>query len=122
MSTGSWSGKKMEIKIKKNNDNIYLLKLSGSMDLLGSNQLKDLVLKMIENKAEHFVIDLSDVTGVNSDGIGALVYVSSTLKKLNCQLIMIVPEGPVLHALASIRLKHFFIIAPDLKEAIALVK
>jgi len=110
----------MEIKLSRNNDDMYLLELSGSLDLYSANQLKDLVMKIISKKAERFIIDLSKVDNVNSSGIGALIFVSSTLKKLQCPLVIIVSEGPVLTALEVTRLKNYFSIAPSLKEALSM--
>ena len=109
----------MKIKVHKNSDSIYLVELFGAMDLYSSNQLKDVVMKMIKNKAEHFVINLSDVSNVNSAGIGALIYISSTLKKLDCPLILVAREGPVLNALEVTRLKGYFSIVPSMKEAMS---
>ena len=110
----------MEIKVLKNNDNIYVVELLGAMDLYSSNQLKDLVMTMLGKKIECFVINLKEVNNVNSAGIGALVFVSSTLKKLNCPLVIVAPEGPALQALEITRLKGYFTIAPSLKDAVAL--
>jgi anti-anti-sigma factor len=107
----------VDIKIKKNNDDVYLVELSGALDLRGSNQLKDLVLQMIKNKVERFIISLADVDTVSSEGIGALIYASSTLRKLKYPLAIIVPSGPVMQALESARLKSYFAIASNLKEA-----
>ena len=112
----------MEIKVSKNTDDIYLVELSGALDLYSSEQLKDLVMKMIEKKAERFIMSLGEVDRVNSSGIGALIFVSSTLKKLKCPLVIIVPEGPVMNALEITRLKGYFTIASNLKEAIALAR
>ena len=112
----------MEIKIRKNDDGIHLIELSGHLDLNSSDQLKSLVLNMIEKKVECFIISLSGVDEINSGGIGALIYVSSTLKKLNSPLVIIVPDGPVLHALEATRLKSYFKIAPALGEAVFIIK
>jgi len=110
----------MEIKISKNADDIYLLDLSGPLDLYSSNQLKNLVLKMFEKRIDCIIVDLKDVTSIISAGIGAMIYIASTLKKLNCPLVFIVPEGPVMQALEVTRIRNFFIIASTLKEAMAL--
>ena len=110
----------MKFQVHKNRNNIYLVELSGTMDLYSSNQLKELVIKMIKHKVEGFIINLNGVKIVNSSGIGALIYVSSTLKKLNCPLIIVAPEGPVLDALEVTRLKSYFSIVPSLKEAMSL--
>jgi len=118
MYTGSWSVEVMEIEIRKNDADIHLLELSGALDLYGAEQLKQLFMRMIENKVERFFISLREVDFINSSGIGALIFISSTLKKLNGSLVFIVPEGPVLNALEITRLKSYFTIAPSLKEAL----
>ena len=111
----------MEIKIRKNDDDIHLLELRGALDLYSAEQLKQLVMKMIENKVERFLISLKEVDSINSSGIGALIFISSTLKKLNGSLVFIVPEGPVMNALEITRLKSYFTIAPSVKDALDLV-
>ena len=111
----------MEIKLSKNDKDIYLMELSGSLDLFSSNQLKDLIMQMVGKKVEHFIINLKNVDKINSSGIGALVYVSSTMKKISCPLIIIAPKGPVLHALEVTRLKGYFTIVSNLNEAISQV-
>ena len=111
----------MKFQLHKNKNNVYLVELSGAMDLCSSNQLKELVIKIIKNRVERFIINFNEVSVVNSSGIGALIYVSSTLKKLNCPLIILAPEGPVMQALEVTRLKSYFTIVPSLKEALNLV-
>jgi len=97
------------------------MELTGSLDLYSSNQLKELIMKMIENKTEKFIINLKEVDSINSTGIGALIFISSTLKKLNCPLVLIVPEGPILQALELTGLKGYFTVASTLKTAVSLL-
>ena len=110
----------MEVKVRKNDNGVYLVELGGLLDLFSSEQLKELVLKIIEKRAESLIISLKDIDRVDSVGIGALIFISSTLKKLSCPLIFVVPEGPVMTALEVTKLKSYFTIAPTLKEAITL--
>ena len=110
----------MEIKILKNDNDIHLVELSGALDLYSSTQLKDLIMKMIEKKVERYIISLEKVDRVNSSGIGALIFISSTLKKLHCPLVLIIPEGPVMNALEVTRLKSYFTIVSSVKEAVSL--
>ena len=112
----------MEIKISKNDRDFYLVKLLGALDLYSANEFKELIIKMIEKKVEHFIISLKEVDSINSAGIGALIYVSSTLKKLNYPLVIIAPAGPALQALELTRLTGYFRIVSTLKEAVALLK
>ena len=111
----------MEIKVQKDSNDVLILKLSGSLDLPNSNQLKEQFIKMIESKVEYFIIDLRDLIIANSSGIGALIYISSTLRKLKCPLVVVAPEGPALDVLELTRLKNYFTIVPTVEAAMALV-
>jgi len=111
----------MKIRLLKNKNDIYLVELSGVLDLYSSQELKDLVLKMIETRIECIIINLKNVAILGSAGLGALIYISSTLKKVNCPLIVIAPKGPVLNILEVTRLKGFFTVVSSLKEATSLV-
>jgi len=110
----------MEIKVQKNNDDIYLLELSGSLDLYSSTQLKELFMKIIESRIARMIINLKDVHSINSAGIGALINISSTTRKLSCPLIVIIPDGPILQVLEAARLRHYFNIVPSMKDAVSL--
>ena len=110
----------MEIKLSKNSKGIFLLKLSGDLDLCGSNQLKEFVMKMIKTRIERFIISLNDIKSINSAGIGALINIYSTLRKLNSTLVILVPQGPVLEALEMSRIRSYFTIAHSLKEALVI--
>ena len=108
----------MEIKLSKNSGGIFLLELEGDLDLPGSNQLKDYIIQTVRIRIKRFIISLENVEHINSAGIGALIYVFSTLRKLNCTLIMVVPEGPVFEALEISRLKNYFSIVHTMKDAL----
>ena len=110
----------MEIKVQKDSNDIYLVELSGSLDLYSSNQLKELIMKLIESRIECIIINLTDTDAINSSGIGALIYVSSTLRKLNCPLILVMPEGPIVQILEATRLRIYFTVVPTVKEALVL--
>jgi len=109
----------MDIRLSKNREGVYLLELAGDLDLISSNQLKEYIMRIAKTRIERFIISLNDVTNINSAGIGALIYAFSTLRKLNCTLIMLVPEGPVLEALHVSRIKKYFTIVHTLKDALS---
>ena len=120
MCTAGWNAETMEIRISKNAADMYLVALDGSLDLYSSNQIKEAVMKLVAQKVNCIIINLQKVTGIASAGIGALIFISSTLKKMGCPLVIIVTEGPVMQALEVTRLKNFFTIASSLKEALSL--
>ena len=79
----------MELKIRKNGE-IYIIDVNGEMDLYNSYKLKELVMKMLEKNVHSFVINLEQVDYIDSSGIGALIYICSTIKKLNLKLFAVV--------------------------------
>jgi anti-sigma B factor antagonist len=112
----------MEIKVLKNDEGIYIIQLFGSLDLYNSNQFKDLVMKMIEKKNERFIIDLKEVTAINSAGIGALIYVSSTIKKMDFRLALANINPAIGKAIETIKLSSYLPIVSSLQEAVALIR
>ena len=109
---------KVNIRIQKNQDEIYILELHGSLDLYSSDRIKELVMRLIELKIERFILDLKNVDRINSAGIGALVNISSTLKKLNLALAITNIKGPVKKAVEITKLSGLLPISPTLREAV----
>jgi anti-sigma B factor antagonist len=107
----------MEIKIRTN-QRIYIIDMSGDMNLYDSNQLKDLVMKMIEKKVERFIINVDRIKSIDSSGIGALIFISSTLKKMNFRFAITNARGPVKQVMEKIRLSGYFPLYEDMNQAI----
>ena len=107
----------MELKIRKN-ENIYIVDVLGEMDLYNSYKLKELLMKMIEKKIEKYIINMGDVEYIDSSGIGALIYITSTIKKMNLRLSIINVHGSVKKVIELTKLTSFFPILPSLEEAI----
>lgn len=108
----------MELKIRKNGDN-YIIDVNGEMDLYNSYKLKELVMKMLEKKVERFIINLENVDYIDSSGIGALIYICSTIKKMNFKLIISNIHGSVKKVIELTKLMGYFPIANSIEEAIA---
>jgi anti-sigma B factor antagonist len=107
----------MELKIRKN-DKIYIIDISGEMDLYNSYKIKELLLKMIEKKIENFIINLDDVEYIDSSGIGALIYITSTIRKMNLHMAIANVRGSVKKVIELTKLTNFFPIVTNLEEAI----
>ncbi|MDR1099970.1 MAG: STAS domain-containing protein [Treponema sp.] len=107
----------MDIKIRTN-QHIYIIDVEGSMDLYYSNQLKELVMKMIEKKVERFIINVNNVKSIDSSGIGALIFISSTMKKMKLGLAITNVQGPVRQVMEKIKLAAYFPLYENINEAI----
>jgi anti-sigma B factor antagonist len=107
----------MELKIRKNKE-IYIIDIQGELDLYNSYKLKELLMKMLEKKIERFIINMEDVEYIDSSGIGALIYISSTLKKMNLRLAITNIHGSVKKVIELTKLMGYFPIVATLDEAI----
>jgi anti-sigma B factor antagonist len=111
----------MELKIRKNNE-VYIIDIVGEMDLYNSYKLKELLMKMIEKKIERFIVNMDDVEYIDSSGIGALIYITSTIKKLNLKLVVANIHGSVKKVIELTKLSNFFPSAATLEEAVTMVE
>ena len=107
----------MELKIRKNKE-VYIIDVSGEMDLYNSYKLKELVMKMIERQIKCTIINLEDVDYIDSSGIGALIYICSTVKKMNLRLFITNIHGSVKKVIELTKLIGYFPITNSLEEAL----
>lgn len=107
----------MELKIRRSS-NHYIIDVTGGMDLYTSYKLKEMVMKMLEKKVEHFIINLENVDYIDSGGIGALIYICSTLKKMNFKLIITNIHGSVKKEIELTKLMGYFPSTNSIEEAI----
>ena len=111
----------MELKIRKNGD-VYIIDVTGEMDLYNSYKLKELVMKMLEKNVQNFVINLEQVDYIDSSGIGALIYICSTIKKMNLKLAISNIHGLVKKVIELTKLMGYFPIANSVEEGLLMVK
>ena len=111
----------MELKIRKNGD-IYIIDVNGEMDLYNSYKLKELVMKMLEKNVKFFIINLEQVDYIDSSGIGALIYICSTIKKMNLHLSIANIHGSVKKVIELTKLTRYFPIANSIEDALQMVK
>ena len=111
----------MELKIRKNDD-VYIIDVNGEMDLYNSYKIKELVMKMLEKNVKFFVINLEQVDYIDSSGIGALIYICSTIKKMNLKLAIASVHGSVKKVIELTKLTGYFPMAISVEDALLMVK
>jgi len=110
----------MELKIRKNGE-VYIIDVNGEMDLYNSYKLKELVLKMLEKNVKSFIINLEQVDYIDSSGIGALIYICSTIKKMNLKLYISNIHGSVKKVIELTKLMGYLPIANSVEEALLMI-
>ncbi len=101
---------------------IYIINVNGEMDLYNSYKLKDLIIKMLDKKVNKFIINLNDVEYIDSSGIGALIFICSTLKKSNLSLYISNIRGSVKKVIELTKLTGYLPLVGTVQEALELMK
>jgi anti-sigma B factor antagonist len=107
----------LELKIRKSAD-IYIIDVNGEMDLYNSYKLKELVMKMLEKKIQKFIINMENVEYIDSSGIGALIYIYSTIKKLSLKLLIANVRSSVKKVIELTKLMGYFPITGNVIEGV----
>ena len=97
---------------------VVILDISGEIDLYNAPEIKDIVNKLIEQKKYNVVINLKEVTYIDSSGIGALISSLSNLKKYHGGLKIINVFASVKKVFELTKLTSFFEIYDSEDEAV----
>ena len=107
----------MKVRIRTN-QLIHIIDIEGDVCLADAAQLKELVMKMIDKKVERLVINAAKINSIDSSGIGAFIYISSTLKKLGLELAIANVSKALEQVMDKTRLSSYFAIYKDVNEAV----
>ncbi len=107
----------MELKMRKSGE-IYIIDVDGEMDLYNSYRLKELVMKMLEKDVRLFIINLEQVHYIDSSGIGALIFICSTIKKMNLKLSICNVHGSVRRVIELTKLTGYLPMTSSVEEAL----
>ncbi|HOP28900.1 MAG TPA: STAS domain-containing protein [Spirochaetota bacterium] len=97
---------------------VVILDISGEIDLYNAPEIKDIVNKLIEQKKYSVVINLKEVTYIDSSGIGALISSLSNLKKYHGGLKIINVFASVKKVFELTKLTSFFEIYDSEDDAV----
>ncbi len=103
----------------KEKDNVALVQVEGEIDMFTSPNLRDTLLPYFNTKTKGIVVDLSQVSFMDSSGIATLVEGLQWSKKENREFILAGLGETVFNALSLTKLDNVFTIEPDTKTALA---
>jgi anti-sigma B factor antagonist len=108
----------MELKLRRSGM-IYVVDVTGEMDLYNAFKLKDMVTALIGRKVREFIINLEKVDYMDSSGIGALLFVFAELKKRGLLLRIAGVKGSVKRVIELTKLIGYLPLSADVNEALA---
>jgi anti-sigma B factor antagonist len=110
----------MKINIAEQNGAAVVRPTSARVDLEVAGEFRAALAQLIDSGHRHLVVDMSDVSFVDSSGLGALVSALKTLKVLkgggDVRLANVQP--PVVALLEIIRLHRVFASYPSVDQAV----
>jgi len=110
----------MEIKTEKTNGAV-ILRVHGEIDLYNAPILKEEMEINREAGETKFVINLDQVTYIDSSGIGAFISARKNLQKAGGELVLSCVHGTVRDVLVLTKLISFFQIFETDTEAVAAI-
>ena len=109
----------MEIEVRTQ-DQVKIVKLSGKLNLGSALDRTNETIKDLLNAGEsRFVLDLQEVTMIDSSGIGLLVRYLSAAKQRGGSLKLLNPSRFALQTLKLVRVLNLFEIFEDSQLAVA---
>lgn len=112
----------MELKIETQEFHPFaILTLDGWFAQAEVYKLKHECSRLVEYLSRHFLIlDLANVTFIDSSGVGVLVHIDKACKALGGQVTIVQPKNTmVLETLYTVSLPRFIDFHPDVPAAIA---
>jgi anti-sigma B factor antagonist len=96
-----------------------VLHVGGEVDLFTAPKVKEQILDLLNAGTTNLVVDLEQVTFMDSTGIGVLIGALRRLREREGALALVCPQGPVLRVLEVTGLHKVFDIFDSVDKAIA---
>ncbi|MFW5729935.1 MAG: anti-sigma factor antagonist, partial [Spirochaetota bacterium] len=108
----------MTVHIRKDDHDINILALEGELDLYNAPRFKEQVVNLFGKGESKFVVDLGEVSYIDSSGIGALLYTYTSCRKRGLQVLFANVEGPVARVISLTKLDDFLPLVGSVDAAI----
>ncbi len=74
------------MRVEKKSDNLAVIIPNGRIDITNSNELKQKLLDLFDEGCNYITIDFTNVTGIDSSGLGKLLLFQKKLKERDGEL------------------------------------
>lgn len=99
------------------NADITILEVEGDLDLYNTHLLKKAFTEIIANNTKKLILHVSDLTYIDSCGVGTLIYIYSTALKEGVKMIISGLHGQPYKVIELTKLTSFFPFAKSIDEA-----
>jgi anti-sigma B factor antagonist len=98
---------------------VNVVKVTGEIDVFSSPRLRETLLDVIDKGPLHLVVDLGDVTFLDSTGLGVLVGIYHRLRARTGSMSFVGANERVRRVFYITQLTKIFVLHDTLEEAIA---
>lgn len=98
-------------------DDGHIIRVTGEVDLRTSPHLRNRLLQLIEKHPKRLVIDLANVSYMDSSGVGTMVEIKRRLERSGGQVILAGLQPRVRSVFEITQLDKFFDIVEDVDKA-----
>ena len=98
---------------------VTVVKISGEVDVFTSPRLREELLRIIDDGAVHLVVDLGEVTFLDSTGLGVLVGIYHRLRARDGTMAFVGVNDRVRRVFHVTQLTKIFVLHDSLEDAIA---
>jgi anti-sigma B factor antagonist len=99
----------MDLVLGSRNENGWaVLEVQGEVDLYTSSQLRDAILRLTEEAENRIVVDLNNVSFMDSSGLGVLIAGLKRARERGGELALVFSEGSVQKVLGITGLDKIF--------------
>lgn len=109
----------MKVSIESREHGIAVLSLIGEMDLYSANQVKEQVMQLREEGVTRLVVDLTELSYVDSSGIGVLLYVYTSSQKRGNTVVFAGAHGSVAKVIELTKLDGFLPLEATVDDAVS---
>jgi anti-sigma B factor antagonist len=112
------SNQSSQITTQKLEENIMAVSITGTLNYIIGEELEQTFHNMINQGMNKFIVNLSTLDRISSEGIGIFTGLINPLQKKHGSIILVQPNSQVKTALYLFGLQEFFPIVDDLPTAI----
>lgn len=116
MNGGQPGAQDLNIQVT-NQGKASVVSLRGEVDLRSSPALRQALLQLLEQRVQQIVVDLTNVSYMDSSGVGTLVELKRKAERSRGKVTLVGPQPRVRSVFEITQLDKFFHIVPTLAEA-----
>lgn len=107
----------MDITTGRTHGGVALVSVEGELDLYNSNRLKEVAVRLLNKHEPQLIIDFSDLSYVDSSGIGVILYVYTGAQKRGLSVCFTGVQGNVAKVISLTKLDGFLPIEDTVADA-----